>query len=292
MLTEKQGRSLAKLSALPLTELSDKQVDKLQRLLQKKQAELSEKKRRPADEVTAVLTPEKKKTKKDPASEFVASEATAARPDVVEAPVSAASSRPCTDAGRWGQHGEWEYPPDREISCTLCKNSFTFSGKEQAYYAEKKLYAPARCPACIAAKREAKAAKQQAGRSGEGRCFNCGKPGHLSAQCPEPTQGGDGGSGSGRKACYVCGSEAHLSRNCPNAQGRKAASSKGCFTCGSMAHMSRECPQRPAPMCFNCGEEGHASKSCPRPVRADGEPCFAVAKGMCRRKQCPFAHSS
>ena len=155
----------------------------------------------------------------------------------------------CTDEGAWGDNGEWVYPADKQISCSLCKSDFTFTGAEQAWYAQKKLYAPARCAACISAKKESKEAKKASGKSGAGRCFNCGESGHVSSKCPKPVAEAPAANG-GRKACYVCGSDQHLSRNCPDAHGKKKAAS-GCFTCGSTAHMSRECPQRPPPICFN-----------------------------------------
>ena len=41
------------------------------------------------------------------------------------------------------------------------------------------------------------------------RCFNCGKKGHTSQDCPKP---------QGSTACFVCGSEDHQSRSCPKAR--------------------------------------------------------------------------
>ena len=40
------------------------------------------------------------------------------------------------------------------------------------------------------------------------RCFNCGKKGHTSQDCPKPQSS---------TACFVCGSEDHQSRSCPKA---------------------------------------------------------------------------
>ena len=39
------------------------------------------------------------------------------------------------------------------------------------------------------------------------RCFNCGKTGHLSADCDLP---------AGNMACYNCGEIGHKSADCPN----------------------------------------------------------------------------
>lgn len=39
------------------------------------------------------------------------------------------------------------------------------------------------------------------------RCFNCGRMGHISADCTKP---------AGNKACYNCGQEGHIAKECPN----------------------------------------------------------------------------
>ena len=46
-------------------------------------------------------------------------------------------------------------------------------------------------------------------RGGGRRCFNCGTPGHLSADCTVP---------AGNTACYTCGEQDHKSNACPNKQ--------------------------------------------------------------------------
>ena len=258
-ITEKQTKTLEKLKALPAETLSAKQRAKLEKL----------KKKRPADD--SISAPAKRVKQDGEAKEAERTDQTA--------------TSKCTDEGRWGTYGEWIYPKDQERVCSTCKESFTFTGMEQAWYAKKELYAPARCPTCIAAKNDVRAEKQKTGKSGEGRCFNCGGTGHLSAECPMPrAQPAINGA---RKACYVCGSDAHLSRNCPKAA-KKAKS--GCFICGSTAHLSRECPQRPPPVCYNCGTVGHASKACEQPTRPEGSLCLAFAKGQCNSKKCKFVH--
>lgn len=39
------------------------------------------------------------------------------------------------------------------------------------------------------------------------RCFNCGKMGHISADCTKP---------AGNKSCYNCGQDGHIAKDCPN----------------------------------------------------------------------------
>lgn len=263
-LSTKQTQKLLKLSAIPVAELSDKQLAKLESLLLLKSTHLATQKRQKLSHDNVRPPP--------PSASISA------------APNAATKAFKCDDQGHWGDDGSWVYPTDLSITCTTCKAAFTFTGAEQAWYAKKELYAPSRCAACISAKKEAKAEKLSTGRSGANHCFNCGRAGHLSTECPEPRAEK---SADGRKSCYVCGSDAHLSRNCPNARSKKKAA--GCFTCGSTGHLSRECPEKPAPICFNCGEAGHASKSCEMPVRTSGV-CYAFQKGQCHRRQCAFTH--
>jgi len=53
--------------------------------------------------------------------------------------------------------------PDREIVCCDCKATFTWSEGEQAYYQEKGLHEPKRCPKC----RQARKARHNDGRPDE-----------------------------------------------------------------------------------------------------------------------------
>ena len=82
-----------------------------------------------------------------------------------------------------------------------------------------------------------------------GNCFTCGRPGHLSRNCPAA-----GGAGP---RCYNCGQSGHMSRECPAERGT-------CHNCQQTGHVARECPQPKAPMkCFKCAGEGHMSRECP-----------------------------
>ncbi|XP_002965618.2 uncharacterized protein LOC9636036 isoform X3 [Selaginella moellendorffii] len=93
-------------------------------------------------------------------------------------------------------------------------------------------------------------------------CFNCGKVGHLSAQCPLKTERGerspkrlrpsedDRKRGRG-KQCYNCGEEGHKSRVCPRKvsvsvtnkeDGGRRADEKRCFNCHESGHLLFECP--------------------------------------------------
>ena len=51
-------------------------------------------------------------------------------------------------------------------------------------------------------------------------CFNCGKGGHLSKNCPEKKRGRDRrDTGRDRDGCFKCGKPGHFARECPNGGG-------------------------------------------------------------------------
>jgi hypothetical protein len=88
---------------------------------------------------------------------------------------------------------------DEERVCKDCGASFVFSVKEQRFNELKGFAAKARCADCVRSKKarfaetedgDGKGGSKAGGkRPAQTRCFNCGKSGHVSAECSLP-QGG------------------------------------------------------------------------------------------------------
>ena len=65
----------------------------------------------------------------------------------------------------------------------------------------------------------------------------------LAYAMPRPDRGRGGGRGGGGGKCFNCGKPGHISRDCPEGGGGKPGGGK-CFNCGKPGHISRECPDR------------------------------------------------
>lgn len=126
------------------------------------------------------------------------------------------------------------------------------------------------------------------------KCFNCGKQGHASADCPKA---------AGQTACYYCGSEEHQGKDCPEPRESKDPKNARCYGCGQIGHFSRDCPapQRNSNACYTCGQTGHVTRYCPSVVanpkaKKKNKPvgaCHAwTSTGACARGwECYFAHA-
>ena len=50
---------------------------------------------------------------------------------------------------------------------------------------------------------------------GKGLCYNCGKPGHVKKDCPEPKKAASGSPKAKPPVCFNCGKPGHLKKDCP-----------------------------------------------------------------------------
>ncbi|KAL4609495.1 zinc finger CCHC domain-containing protein 9-like [Arapaima gigas] len=116
-------------------------------------------------------------------------------------------------------------------------------------------------------RRENRRIKRQMAVKNNMVCFNCRKPGHGLADCPEA----DGDEEMGRGICYRCGSTEHEIQKCR----AKVDPALGdypfakCFICSQTGHLSRSCPDNPKGLyaaggcCRICGSVEHFQKDCP-----------------------------
>ncbi|KAI9735446.1 MAG: hypothetical protein M1818_006452 [Claussenomyces sp. TS43310] len=93
----------------------------------------------------------------------------------------------------------------------------------------------------------------------DGACYNCGEPGHMKSECPNPRTGAQN---SGQ--CYRCGESGHNKAECPNpAVAREFTGT--CRLCEETGHRAADCPSASPKVCKNCEQEGHAVLECQNP---------------------------
>ena len=71
-------------------------------------------------------------------------------------------------------------------------------------------------------RRDSSSSTERSPGLGKGLCFNCGKPGHVKKDCPEPRKAASGSPKSMPLVCFNCGKPGHLKKDCPQRTRRLA----------------------------------------------------------------------